>query len=247
MASFIPTPAGYAGLFPGHDAVTAKTGSPFAAPGPNGDQAWQFASGQYFDSSTTAAAACNGEMSWAGWIKFAVTPVPYGMILCRDGGSGTAFEISTDGSGGTQRFPYLFSGTTIAGAGSSSAAEPNRWHFWHVTVGAGGSFVWYKDGRLVNTNFFGGTLNASGTWRVNRRLSGTYAGNSGIGEMLLWNRITTAAEAAEVYRFFSARRSSQPIAWEEYAASTYTLGTPTYVPGSITSTGFLPRIPVTVA
>lgn len=30
-------------------------------------------------------------------------------------------------------------------------------------------------------------------------------------------------------------------------AYTYTLGTPTYVPGSITSSGFRPRIPVTVA
>lgn len=46
------------------------------------------------------------------------------------------------------------------------------------------------------------------------------------------------------WQLFEPRRIPVPAA---AGASTYTLGTPTYVPGSITSTGFLPRIPVTVA
>ena len=250
IGAWLPSPAGYIGVGDLNDSITTKTGSPSPIVGPYGSLAWQFASGQYFDSSSNVSApALAGQFSWAGWVKFAASPVAYGMILTREGGAGTAFEIGTDGSGGSARKPYFF-----AGAGGilvpSTAVGAEEWHLWHVTVNPSAlQYVWYLDGRPDGSGASASTLTAAGAWHVNRRVSGTYASNHAIGPMYAWNRATTAQEAQQLfsdpYALFEPRRIWVPVS--AGGSTTYTLSAPTYVPGSITSTGLTARVTVTAA
>jgi hypothetical protein len=66
--------------------------------------------------------------------------------------------------------------------------------------------------------------------------------------VLRWGRVLSDDEIAQIsanpWQLFEPRRIPVPVA---AGASTYTLGTPTYVPGSITSTGMTARVTVTAA
>lgn len=173
--------------------ATAVTGSPAPAYSARG-AALQYTSSDYLTAGTSTPTTGT---SWtvAAWIKFAATPVPYGMVMTREAGAGSAWEISTDGSGGNTRKLYFYSAANGQVRAATSAAAADEWHLWMVSSAG----AWYTDGQANGTLPAGeSSLSASSTIRINRRADG-YAGNHALGPIYMWGRSFTAADAAEFY------------------------------------------------
>jgi hypothetical protein len=138
-------------------------------------------------------------------------------------------------------------GANAAASSSAGAAIANEWAVYGGRVDSASSRSVWKNGRLLasNTTTTGAISAASnrwGTWNgTTERMTGAFA------LRLAWKRALSDAEMSDIsskpWQLFAPRQIWIPAT----AAASFnpTLSLPTYVPGSLTSSAFRPRVTAT--
>ena len=151
--------------------------------------------------------------------------------------------------GGSKINAQHYDGTTNSVAAASASGMVGAWTHVVAVFESLSSRKLYLNGALVATNTTS-VVAPSGINRVTIGYAPWASGEYFDGRVLapkLWTRALTAAEVLEDYRnpwqLFEPQRIFIPVA--AAASGVPTLSLPTYMPGSLTSVGFRPRVTAT--
>lgn len=237
---WVPTPGGFADIVQANHAH-ARAGAPLQAIDKQRRRAWRFASGQYFTAGSSTPqltgnlVGVGDGFSWAAWVKFSSGGGAYQMVMTRAAGSGAAWEIARDLSGGTAAQLYFSASGTHTAA--TTAVSLEEWHLWHLSAEG-----WFVDGRLNTGSASATPITAGGAIQFNARansLTGTHA----IGRVFMWNRKQSAAEIASFYR--SEIGNTERRIWVPVSAGGGGGSTISVPSGALALTGFAPTVSAT--
>lgn len=196
----------------------------------------------------TPISGVSGDVSWSARWVFEAASLSALQALYRNG-SGTSFGLYIDGAAGTKILKFYGGASFTTPTSVTGLVNGGTYDVVVVKTASAPGIDLYINGKFENT------LGTSGFSNLAPQLSdfwGDSFSQNVIGKKYLlqvWNRVLTADEVLQNYyapwAVFRPRRIWVPVS--AGGATTYTLSAPTYVPGSITSTGLTARVTVTAA
>jgi hypothetical protein len=191
-----------------------------------------------------------------GTVAIDTAPASFAAVLC---GTGSGDGILSPIRAASSPAAFSFSGSDLVFTARDSSASTvltgtvaSASSAWSVAVtgrlnDTGGQEL-FVDGRLI------ASASGSAAWAtstVSRIYGGTTGSRIGFLALAVWRDTDIGSSyAAELSATLIGRTRTQRRIWVPVSAggaTTYTLSAPTYVPGSITSTGLTARVTVTAA
>lgn len=195
IGAWLPTPGGMIDCSPYANHGMVRVGDPVLLHGVKGGFGIDVTTSDAWRTSGSGTPALGAAFSIAAWLKFPSTPALYSQIVTRDAGSGSDWNLFSNGLERTAAWGY--NGGYIHRAGY--VATTGQWNLWHLSVD-GTTSAWWVDAVSQTENFSTTpvTRTANGVIRFNER-SDNARGTVSIGRVYLWGRAITESEVRELY------------------------------------------------